>query len=142
MIKQTTNYPWALLLRADPDEKMIAQYITASDCFVLDQLGVIVLQQITPTTLEIKNIAVDVAHEQMGYGKQLLQFAIAFAKEHHYKQLDVRTGNSSISQLAFYQKAGFRIVEIIPDYFTTYYEEPIVEDGIPCIDQLRLSIIL
>lgn len=142
MIKQTTNYPWALLLRADPDKKMIEQYITTSNCFVLDQLGVIVLQQVTPTVLEIKNIAVDAAHEQMGYGKQLLQFAIDFAKEQHYKQLDVRTGNSSISQLAFYQKAGFRIVEIIPDYFTIHYEEPIYEDGIPCIDQLRLSIIL
>ncbi|RUS57761.1 hypothetical protein QI30_04180 [Kurthia sp. 3B1D] len=142
MIKQTTNYPWALLLRADPDKKTIEQYITTSKCFVLDQRGVIVLQQVTPTILEIKNIAVDAAHEQMGYGKQLLQFAIDFAKEHHYEQLDVRTGNSSISQLAFYQKAGFRIVEIIPDYFTTHYEEPIYEDGIPCIDQLRLSTML
>ena len=69
-------------------------------------------------------------------------FAKSIAKEQHYKQLDVRTGNSSISQLAFYQKAGFRIIEIIPDYFTIHYEEPIIEDGIPCLDQLKLSIIL
>lgn len=140
MIRQTTAYPWALLLRADPEKTMIEYYLYDSHCFVLDTIGVIVLKEVAPQTLEIMNIAVDEAYEQQGYGKQLLAFAIDYARSHHYNQLDVRTGNSSISQLAFYQKAGFRIVGIVADYFTIHYKEPIFEHGIRCQDQLKLSI--
>ncbi|RIO99278.1 GNAT family N-acetyltransferase, partial [Staphylococcus gallinarum] len=48
------------------------------------------------------------------------------------------TGNSSIGQLAFYQKAGFRIVAVEMNYFVNNYEDPIYENGILCRDLIRL----
>jgi ribosomal protein S18 acetylase RimI-like enzyme len=54
--------------------------------------------------------------------------------------LEVGTGNSSIGQLALYQKCGFRITGIDYNYFIRHYDEPIFENGIPCRDMIRLAI--
>ena len=51
--------------------------------------------------------------------------------------MTVGTGNSSLRQLSFYQKAGFRISGIIPDYFIGD-DPPVFENGIRCIDMIRL----
>ena len=56
--------------------------------------------------------------------------------------VEVGTGNSSLDALAFYQRAGFRIVGVIPDFFVDNYPEPIVENGIRCIDMVRLRLTL
>ena len=52
--------------------------------------------------------------------------------------IEIGTGNSSLNQLMFYQKSGFRMKEIWVDFFTKNYEEPIEENGIPCLDMVRL----
>jgi hypothetical protein len=67
--------------------------------------------------------------------------AQSLKKQMHYdaKALWVGTGNSSLSQLALYQKCGFRIREIESGFFESY-PEPIVENGIRCIDMVRLRV--
>ena len=37
---------------------------------------------------------------------------------------------------------GFRICAVESDYFSLNYPESIVENGIPCRDRLRLSLVL
>ncbi|MCA9766887.1 MAG: hypothetical protein KC455_10775 [Carnobacterium sp.] len=49
------------------------------------------------------------------------------------------TGNSSIGQLALYQKYHFRIIGIDTNFFTKYYTSNIFENGIQCMDMIRLS---
>lgn len=51
--------------------------------------------------------------------------------------LMIGTGNSSLAQLRLYQRLGFRIVSIVPDFFANY-PEPIYENGILCRDMVRL----
>ena len=59
--------------------------------------------------VEIKNIAVREDRQGQGLGKKLLQEAIRVAKNKGYERIEIGTGNSSIGQLALYQKCGFRI---------------------------------
>ena len=87
---------------------------------------------------EIKNIAVADDHQGRGHGRRLLAFAIDHVRARGARRLHIGTGNSSIGQLALYQKVGFRIVAIDRDFFTRHYPEPLHENGIPCRDMLRL----
>ncbi len=132
-----------LLLRADPSKKNMDEYTARGKMFVAYYLGEIVgeyvLIKTRPGTMEIVNIAVDEAHQGKGLGKLLLKDAINKASEHGVKVLEIGTGNSSITQLGLYQKMGFRITGIDRDYFVKHYEDPIHENGIPCVDMIRLS---
>lgn len=65
--------------------------------------------------------------------------AIQVAKSKGYKTIEVGTGNSSVGQLALYQKCGFRIIGVDMDFFIKHYPELIFENGIQCRDMIRLS---
>ncbi|MBO1624511.1 N-acetyltransferase [Bacillus cereus] len=135
--------PKSLLLLADPSDVQIHAYLQRGLIHVAKVagkvIGVYVLLETRPQTMEIMNIAVSEEVQGKGIGKQLLQHAIITAKEKHMHNLEVGTGNSSISQLAFYQKCGFRIFSIDFDYFSKHYEEEIIENGIVCRDMIRLT---
>ena len=135
--------PMSLLLLADPSPEQIASYIRRGMIYVAtcnrNIVGVYVLLETRPKTIEIMNIAVSEDMQGKGIGKQLLQHAIATAKDQNVYTLEIGTGNSSIFQLALYQKYGFRIFSIDFDYFSKHYEEEIVENGIVCRDRIRLT---
>lgn len=136
--------PYDLLYVADPSIESVNECIDRGDCYVAYKdnrlIGVYILMKTRPSTLELINIAVEEAYQGGGVGKKLLYNAIDIARKSNVKTLEVGTGNSSISQLAFYQKCGFRIVGIDKDFFKKHYEETIIENGIECIDMIRLSI--
>jgi ribosomal protein S18 acetylase RimI-like enzyme len=96
--------------------------------------------EVEQETIEIKNIAVRSEMQGRGYGKELIAHAVGFCKERNYHRIIVGTGNSSIDNLAFYQKAGFRFRSIVRDFFTTHYSEPIFEHGIQCRDMIVLDL--
>lgn len=135
--------PMDLLLLADPSEKMVKDYIKRGDCYIAEFnneiIGVYVLLPTRPNTVEVVNIAVREEHQGKGIGKQLVMDAIQKAKEKGYSTIEIGTGNSSISQLALYQKCGFRLTGIERDFFMKHYDEEIFENGIPCRDMIRLS---
>lgn len=147
MIRRLTKppYPMDLLLVADPSEEQVNSYIDDGALYVATKnetiIGVYVLLQQNEHTMELMNIAVATAYQNRGIGKQLLQHAIQTAKQSGVKQLVVGTGNSSINQIAFYQKVGFRMQTIIHDYFVAHYDEPIFENGIQCRDRIELVMI-
>lgn len=85
------------------------------------------------------NIAVTDEKQGKGIGKRLVRFAIEKARKKGFKTIEIGTGNSSIGQLALYQKCGFRIVGIDMDFFVRHYSEEIFENGIQCRDMVRLS---
>ncbi|MBC1489669.1 GNAT family N-acetyltransferase [Listeria sp. FSL L7-1485] len=135
--------PLELLLEADPSEIQIKKYLEKSIVFEWQNsektIGVICLLPLNKHQLEIMNIAVLQPFQNKGIGKKLLEKAFDFAKSHHFSEVIVKTGNSSINQLAFYQKNGFRMQQIIPDYFSDHYpEQVIIENDIPCLDQIIL----
>ncbi|EPY04886.1 GCN5-like N-acetyltransferase [Paenibacillus alvei TS-15] len=143
---ETHNIPLDLLLLADPEEAAVNQYLDRSIGYTLnvngDTIGAVLLLPTRPHTLELVNVAVAEEWQGKGYGKKLVQHAIQCARELGYQVLEVGTGNSSLSQLGLYQKCGFRICGIDTDFFVIHYDEPIEENGIPCVDMIRLRLIL
>ena len=132
-----------LLLLADPSKEKVLNYSAKGHCFAGYEngqiIGVFVFTKISDICLELMNIAVAPEKQQKGFGKTLLEKALEKAKKLGAKEVILGTGNSSIDQLAFYQKSGFRINGIIKDYFINNYPKPIYENGIQCIDMIRLS---
>ena len=135
--------PYELLLLADPSMDMINDYINRGNCYVAyvnnNLVGVYVTIRTRPLTLELANIAVSQAYQGKGIGEKLIRSAIDMARKEKAKVLEVGTGNSSISQLALYQRCGFRITGIDRDFFRQHYDERIIENGIECIDMIRLG---
>ncbi|EEO3619640.1 GNAT family N-acetyltransferase [Listeria monocytogenes] len=135
--------PLTLLLDANPSEKQIATYFNKFHVLQLMQadtiIGVVCLFPLNKNQLEIMNIVVSSEYRNQGIGKKLLEKAFDYATHKHFSKIIVKTGNSSIDQLAFYQKNGFRMQHIIPNYFTENYpNQTIIENGIACLDQIIL----
>ena len=133
--------PWELLLLADPCESRVSEYVESGILFIgeLDDqviAAAVILNQ--DARYEIKNIAVSPAYQHKGLGKLMLSHLLRYAKEAGGEEIFLGTGNSSLSQLAFYQKMGFRITGVVPDYFRDY-EPPIYENGIRCMDMVILG---
>ena len=134
--------PFELLLLADPSRNSIDDYLHRGICFICktdEIVGVYVLIKTRPNTMELVNIAVKENMQGKGIGKELILHAISMAKKEGTKTLEIGTGNSSLQQLALYQKCGFRITGVDKDFFTRHYDEEIVENGIICRDMIRLS---
>ncbi|HLR67190.1 MAG TPA: GNAT family N-acetyltransferase [Virgibacillus sp.] len=142
-LNESEKPPMELLLLADPSKKIVEEYVHKGECYIAETeqkiIGVYVLLATKPETVEIINIAVIENQHGKGIGKQLLLNAIKIAKVNGYRIIEIGTGNSSIGQLALYQKCGFRIVGIDPDFFVRHYSEKIFENGIQCRDMIRLS---
>lgn len=77
--------PMSLLLLADPSHEQIVSYLQRGIIYVAKHdehvVGVYVLLETRPNTMEIINIAVLEEVQGQGVGKQLLQHAITVAKE-------------------------------------------------------------
>ncbi|MFC4348137.1 GNAT family N-acetyltransferase [Kordiimonas lipolytica] len=132
-----------LLLQADPSPAMVMDYLADGTLFSATWdgvvVGVFVLMHLGDVKWELKNISVAPEWQGKGVGKALLRAAIEEARKEGAKLLDVGTGNSSIDQLAFYQKMGFRMRRIAKNYYTLNYPEPIFENGIQCRDMVVLT---
>ncbi|GHI01377.1 GNAT family N-acetyltransferase [Neobacillus kokaensis] len=135
--------PMDLLLLADPSRQLVEEYMQRGECYVAESdgqiIGVYVLLPTRPETVELVNIAVIETHHGKGLGKQLVLNAIEVAKSKGYRTIEVGTGNSSIGQIALYQKCGFRITGVDIDFFIRHYSEAIFENDIQCRDMVRLS---
>jgi len=131
----------SLLLLADPNEESVKQYVGNSEIFIASsgqlKVGVAVLS-INDNDYELKNIAVHPKYQKKGIAKALIDTVKNRAKKLGAKTLIVGTGNSSFDQLALYQKCGFRISALRPNFFATY-DPPIYENGIHCIDMVVLK---
>ena len=135
-IKESSEIPYDLLELADPSRIQINEYLKTGIYFVakVDSkvIGVLVLNQIDTTSIEIKNIAVDESEQGKGFGKALLRYSELKSQELGFERLVIGTGNSSLDQLALYQKEGFEMCKIKKDFFIKKYREPIFENGIQC----------
>ena len=139
--KEVTDELMNLLLQADPDESAITGYL--NDSLILVALDGVAIVGVTVLFVdhdqgELKNISVKDIYQGRGIAKLLILEAKRVAKVKGATSLKVATGNSSLSQLALYQKCGFRMQGIRPDFFLSY-PEPIFENGIRCLDMVVLS---
>ncbi|HHQ0971980.1 TPA: GNAT family N-acetyltransferase, partial [Listeria innocua] len=123
---KTQPAPLELLLEADPSEDQIAKYLDKSRVFQLNDtdktIGVVCLLPLNNKQIEIMNVAVLPTQRNQGIGKILLEKVFDYALQNNFTEIIVKTGNSSIDQLAFYQKNGFRMQQIVPNYFIEHYK--------------------
>ncbi|MCV2403196.1 GNAT family N-acetyltransferase [Marinomonas sp. C2222] len=131
-----------LLLSADPDKKAILSYLSGALVLVCKDGDIFVSIAVlinSAGAFELKNLAVLKPYQGLGIAKSMIQKSKQIAKEAGAKMMEVGTGNSSFSQLALYQKCGFRMHSIEPNFFKSY-PEPIIENGVRCIDMVRLRV--
>lgn len=143
-ITQADEFPYDLLLLADPSREIVEEYVKRGDCYGAylndEVIGEYVLIRTRPETVEIVNVAVREDYQGRGIGKKLVLHAIESAQRENMKTVEIGTGNSGVQQLALYQKCGFRIVGVDPDFFVRHYDEEIYENGIQCRDMVRLRL--
>ena len=86
---------------------------------------------------EIIYIAVVPEARGRGYGKAIMALLLDEARQRKVRSVLVGTANTSLENIAFYQKCGFRMDHVRRDYFS-YIQPPIVENGILMRDMLVL----
>jgi ribosomal protein S18 acetylase RimI-like enzyme len=127
-----------LLRDADEDMARISQAVETHSgylAYVNDVLiGAAVIEWEAETS-EILYIAVDSAVRGKGYGKAFIAWIMEEARRRSVKALIVGTANSSLENIAFYQKCGFRIDSVRKDYFD-YFSAPVYDNGIQLRDML------
>ncbi|WP_345244479.1 GNAT family N-acetyltransferase [Pontibacillus salipaludis] len=131
-----------LLKLADDSEDKIREYIHEGELYEVSQnnqtVGAILLTFPAKHEVEIKNMALIHTKRGQGIGKKLIQDVCTIYRRKGYLSMIVGTANSSIGNLAFYQKAGFRFNAIKKDFFNSY-KEPIMEYGIQAVDMIILK---
>lgn len=86
---------------------------------------------------EIVYIAVVPEARGCGYGKAIIARLLDEARQRKVQAVLVGTASTSLANIAFYQKCGFRMEYVRKDYFD-YIQPPIVENGILMRDMLVL----
>ncbi|WP_281658846.1 GNAT family N-acetyltransferase [Halobacillus sp. Cin3] len=128
-----------VLLLADESEELIRSYMKEGDFYAITvdgrTAGGCVCTSPDESTIEIKNIALKEAFRRQGIGKAAIKKIEALYRNKRKTDVIVGTSNSSIENLLFYQKAGFRFHSIKKDFFLSY-PEPFYENGIRGIDMV------
>lgn len=142
-IKTPSAVHYKLLLDADPSRSLVDCYLKEGILFEVmadnQCIATLVLVTLPHSILEIKNLSVDPLHRKKGMAQSILSFTIDYAKQHHFKCIEIGTGATSFEQLYLYQKMGFRVSSIEKDFFTRYYKEPIIENKLVLKDMIRLQ---
>jgi ribosomal protein S18 acetylase RimI-like enzyme len=84
---------------------------------------------------EILELGIATDHQRKGLGKQFLMWLVDEAKRREKAALLVGTSNTSVGNILFYQKCGFRMDHVRVDYLR-YYRKPRFENGIQVRDLL------
>lgn len=135
-----------LLELADDSDAQVRSYYQTGTLFALDAddgspMGMILAIPHTDGTVELKAVAVDVQRQGQGVGTVLLHAVLERLRDAGVRRVIVGTSTSGIGQLAYYQKAGFRLRRVERDFFTVErgYPEGIEENGIPLRDMVWMD---
>lgn len=139
---KTEHPPWDLLLQSCPSQEIVQGMLAKGACYVAilreNVVGVFVLAQSRKCVSEILQFAT--SGDSSEIAKILVVRAIEKAKASNSDILEIGVGNSSFNKLELFQKYGFRISRIIPDYYIQTFQKKIIESGILCRDMLLLSL--
>jgi ribosomal protein S18 acetylase RimI-like enzyme len=135
-----------LLLLADESLEQVRSYMQSGDLYALverngNAVGIVLTIAAEHGTVELKAVAVDPAQQNQGLGKRLLAAVIAELRKRGVRRAIVGTANAGIGQLAYYQKAGFRLLRIERDFFSPARGYPAVmeDNGIRLRDMVWMD---
>lgn len=116
--------PVDLLRMAEPSIDELNSYMDTAISFIAELdgaiIGVCLMTQITPETIELKNISVYPDFRNMGVGRSLITFAADMAREAGCQEIIAGTDNTNAPGLIFLQKLGFDMDSIEKGYYTQH----------------------
>jgi len=137
-----------LLLLADESEQQVRSYMNDGDLYVFmagggDAVGMILAipELDNDGAVELKAVAVAPERQGQGVGSRMLRAVLDDLRGRGVRRVIVGTGNAGIGQLAYYQKAGFRLARIEHDFFSPEkgYPAGMEENGIPLLDMVWME---
>jgi ribosomal protein S18 acetylase RimI-like enzyme len=139
-----------LLQLADDSEQQVRGYLQKGTLFVAEdegrEVGIVLAIPVDSSDannseIELKAVAVEAASHNQGIGQRMLALVLPALEERGFTRVVLGTGNSGIGQIAFYQKAGFRMWKIERDVFSAErgYPPGLEENGIPLRDMIWLD---
>ncbi|WP_218042703.1 GNAT family N-acetyltransferase [Steroidobacter gossypii] len=135
---------------ADESVEQVRSYMQSGELYAYsasadtDQVaGVVLAIPVEQDTVELKAVAVDRQLQGRGIGKLMLQRVLEDIRASGVKRVLVGTANAGIGQLAFYQKAGFRLLRIERDFFSPErgYPENMEDNGIRLRDMVWMDLV-
>lgn len=133
-----------LLLLADESEQQVRSYMQQGDLYSYaagDHVAGIVLAIPHEDAVEIKAVAIEESRQGQGIGLQMLRAVLDDLRARGVRRVIVGTGNAGIGQIAYYQKAGFRLLRIERDFFSPARGYPAVmqDNGIRLQDMVWMD---
>ncbi len=131
-----------LLLDADPDERRIADHLAHGELFTSQKLRDCRRSHCYPSDGEtyMGNHELPVAPEyrRQHCGTALVRHALDIIRNKGGRYAEVGTSDASPGPMALYESCGFQISGVINNHFTDNYPEPVWDNGVQCIDMIRM----
>jgi ribosomal protein S18 acetylase RimI-like enzyme len=135
-----------LLHLADDSVEQVRAYYQTGTLYALDSdtgqpVGIVLAIDQPDGAVELKAVAVAEPLHGQGVGSRMLAATLAALRARGVHRVVVGTASSGVGQLAYYQKAGFRLERIERDYFgpTRGYPAGLEENGIPVRDMVWMA---
>ena len=135
-----------LLQLADDSVAQVQSYYQQGTLFALDgtggePVGMVLAIEEPDGSVELKAVAVDESRQGRGVGTRLLGAVLERLHQAGVERVIVGTSSAGIGQLAYYQKAGFRLWKIERDFFCPErgYPAGLEENGIPLRDMVWMD---
>lgn len=132
----------ALLLDADPDERQVADHLAHGELYVARSrgslAGAVVIRPTADDTWEIMNCSVSPGYRRQGCGTALVLHALNVIRDRGARYAELGTSDASPGPMALYESCGFRTAGVIKNHFTDNYPEPVWDNGVQCIDMIRM----
>ena len=136
-----------LLLLADESQEQVRSYMQRGDLFAFvdregSAVGVVLTVPVEDGGVELRAVAVDAVHQNRGTGRRMLAAVLDELRRRGVRRAVVGTANAGIGQLAYYQKAGFRLLRIERDFFSPARGYPAVmeDNGIRLRDMVWMDL--
>jgi ribosomal protein S18 acetylase RimI-like enzyme len=136
-----------LLLLADESQEQVRSYLQLGDLFAFTEpdgtaVGIVLTVSAADGGVELKAVAVDAARQNLGIGRRMLAAVLEELRRRGVRRAIVGTANAGIGQLAYYQKAGFRLLRIERDFFSPARGYPAVmeDNGIRLRDMVWMDL--
>jgi ribosomal protein S18 acetylase RimI-like enzyme len=136
-----------LLLLADESQEQVRSYMQLGDLFAFVErdgraVGIVLTIPGEDGSAELKAVAVDAARQNLGIGRRMLAAVLEELRRQGVRRAVVGTANAGIGQLAYYQKAGFRLLRIERDFFSPARGYPAVmeDNGIRLRDMVWMDL--
>ena len=135
--------PLDLLLTADPALPQVVRYLSQGIPFAAVMHGTTVGACILVKRegfYDIVNLAVTDDWQGKGVMRDLLYFAMDYARTRGGRYMEIGAGNAKLELFAMFQQMGFRLVGIWKDYYLSDAKTAVVENSIPNRDMLRFRL--